>query len=39
MAEVVLHVHGRAPVSELAALSDLDEVEAVIADDVNAISE
>jgi putative Mg2+ transporter-C (MgtC) family protein len=40
MVEVVLHVHGRASVSELAAaLSELDEVDAVIADDVNASSE
>jgi putative Mg2+ transporter-C (MgtC) family protein len=40
VAEVVLHVHGRGSVSELAAaLSDLDEVEAVIADDVNAADE
>jgi putative Mg2+ transporter-C (MgtC) family protein len=40
MAEVVLHVHGKSSVSELAAaLSDLDDVEAVVADDINAASE
>jgi len=40
MVEVVLHVHGRGSVSELAAaLSELEEVDAVIADDVNAASE
>jgi putative Mg2+ transporter-C (MgtC) family protein len=40
MVEVVLHVHGRGSVSELAAaLSELEEVDAVIADDVNAATE
>jgi hypothetical protein len=38
--EVTLHVHGKQPVSELAAaLSDLDYVDAVLATDVNAIDE
>ena len=37
MVEVTLHVHGRTSVNNLAAiLSELDGVEAVIADDVNA---
>jgi putative Mg2+ transporter-C (MgtC) family protein len=40
MVEVTLHVHGKQPVSELAAaLSDLDHVEAVLATDANAIDE
>jgi putative Mg2+ transporter-C (MgtC) family protein len=40
MVEVTLHVHGRQSVSELAAaLSDLDEVDAVLARDVNATDE
>jgi hypothetical protein len=40
MAEVIMHVHGRSSVSELAAaLSDVDEVGAVLADDVNAAGE
>jgi acetolactate synthase regulatory subunit len=38
--EVTLHVHGRRPVTELAAaLSDLEAVNAVLATDVNAIDE
>jgi putative Mg2+ transporter-C (MgtC) family protein len=38
--EVTLHVHGRRPVGDLAAaLSDLDDVEAVLARDVNASEE
>ncbi|HEY3976885.1 MAG TPA: MgtC/SapB family protein [Streptosporangiaceae bacterium] len=37
MVEVTLHVHGKQPVSELAAtLSELDDVDAVLARDVNA---
>ena len=37
MVEVTLHVHGRSSVNNLAAtLSELDGVEAVIADDINA---
>lgn len=40
MVEVTLHVHGRQSVSDLAAaLSELDDVEAVLASDVNAIDE
>jgi putative Mg2+ transporter-C (MgtC) family protein len=40
MVEVTLHVHGRASVHELAAaLSELDEVDAVAAGDTNAIEE
>jgi putative Mg2+ transporter-C (MgtC) family protein len=36
--EVTMHVHGRASVNDLAAtLSEMDEVDAVVADDVNAI--
>jgi putative Mg2+ transporter-C (MgtC) family protein len=40
MVEVTLHVHGRHSVNELAvALSELKDVEAVLASDVNAIDE
>jgi putative Mg2+ transporter-C (MgtC) family protein len=40
MVEVTLHVHGRASVNDLAAaLSDLDQVDAVVASDVNVISQ
>jgi putative Mg2+ transporter-C (MgtC) family protein len=40
MIEMTLHVHGRQPVTELAAaLSELDFVEAVLATDANAIDE
>jgi putative Mg2+ transporter-C (MgtC) family protein len=40
MVEVTLHVHGRASVNELAAaLSELDDVHAVVAHDVNAVDE
>jgi putative Mg2+ transporter-C (MgtC) family protein len=40
MVEVTLHVHGRASVHELAAaLSELDEVDAVLANDVNVVDE
>ncbi len=40
MVEVTLHVHGRASVNELAAaLSELDEVDAVAAGDINAAEE
>jgi hypothetical protein len=40
MVEVELHVHGKDPVSELAAaLSELDDVRAVLASDVNAVDE
>jgi putative Mg2+ transporter-C (MgtC) family protein len=38
--EVTLHVHGRQPVAELAAaLSEIDDVDAVLATDANAIDE
>jgi hypothetical protein len=38
--EVTLHVHGRASVNELAAVfSEVDGVEAVVADDVQAVDE
>jgi putative Mg2+ transporter-C (MgtC) family protein len=38
--EVTLHVHGKHPVTDLAAgLSELDGVHAVLASDVNAIDE
>jgi putative Mg2+ transporter-C (MgtC) family protein len=40
MVQVTLHVHGRPPVTELAAaLSELDDVDAVLATDANAIDE
>jgi putative Mg2+ transporter-C (MgtC) family protein len=40
MVQVTLHVHGRHPVAELAAaLSELDDVQAVLATDANAIDE
>jgi putative Mg2+ transporter-C (MgtC) family protein len=40
LVEVTLHVHGRASVNELAAaLSELDEVDAVAAGDINAAEE
>ena len=40
MLQVELHVHGRDSVNELAAaLSELDDVDAVLASDVNAIDE
>jgi len=40
MVQVELHVHGKESVSELAAaLSELDDVDAVLASDVNAIGE
>jgi len=40
MVEVTMHVHGRASVNELAAaLSELDQVDAVAADDVNVADE
>jgi len=40
MVQVELHVHGKESVSELAAaLSELDDVDAVLASDVNAIDE
>jgi putative Mg2+ transporter-C (MgtC) family protein len=40
MAEVTLRVHGKHPVSELAAaLSDVDDVDAVLIDDANVIDE
>jgi putative Mg2+ transporter-C (MgtC) family protein len=40
MAEVTLQVHGKHPVSELAAaLSEVDDVDAVLVDDGNAIDE
>ena len=40
MAEVTLHVHGKSSINELAALfSEVEEVEAVLADDINAADE
>jgi hypothetical protein len=40
MVEVTLHVHGKQPVNDLAAsLSDLDNVQAVLASDVNSFDE
>jgi putative Mg2+ transporter-C (MgtC) family protein len=40
VAEVTLHVHGKASINELAAVfSEVDEVEAVLADDINAADE
>ena len=40
VAEVTLHVHGKSSVNELAAVfSEVDEVEAVLADDINAVNE
>jgi putative Mg2+ transporter-C (MgtC) family protein len=40
MVEVTLHVHGKRPVNDLAAsLSDLENVQAVLASDVNAVDE
>jgi acetolactate synthase regulatory subunit len=40
MVEVALHVHGRQSVNELAAvLSELDDVDVVLASDVHAIDE
>jgi putative Mg2+ transporter-C (MgtC) family protein len=40
IAQVTLHVHGKASINELAAaFSELDEVEAVLADDINAADE
>jgi hypothetical protein len=38
MFEVTMHVHGRASVNDLAvALSEIEEVKAVVANDVNSI--
>jgi hypothetical protein len=38
--QVTLHIHGRRPVTDLAAaLSEIDDVEAVLADDANSIGE
>jgi diphthamide synthase (EF-2-diphthine--ammonia ligase) len=40
MVEVTMHVHGKGSVNDLAAtLSELDEVEAVVAGDVNSVDE
>jgi putative Mg2+ transporter-C (MgtC) family protein len=40
MAEVTLHVHGKSSINELAAaFSEVDEVDAVLADDINAADE
>jgi putative Mg2+ transporter-C (MgtC) family protein len=40
MVEVTLHVHGKSSINELAAtLSEVDEVEAVLADDINAVDD
>jgi hypothetical protein len=40
MVEVTLHVHGKVSVNDLAAtLSELDDVDAVLADDANVIDE
>jgi putative Mg2+ transporter-C (MgtC) family protein len=40
VAQVTLHVHGKSSINELAAVfSEVDEVEAVLADDVNAADE
>jgi putative Mg2+ transporter-C (MgtC) family protein len=40
MVEVTLHVHGKRPVNDLAAsLSDLENVQAVLASDANAVDE
>ena len=40
MVEVTLHVHGKQPVNDLAAsLSDLENVQAVLASDVNSSDE
>jgi hypothetical protein len=40
MVEVTLHVRGKSSVNDLAAsLSELDDVEAVLADDVHAVDE
>ena len=40
LVEVTLQVHGRQPVNDLAAtLSDIDDVDAVLVDDANAIDE
>ncbi len=40
MVEVTLHVYGRASVNDLAAeLSEIDDVDAVVADDVNALGD
>jgi putative Mg2+ transporter-C (MgtC) family protein len=40
VAEVTLHVHGKSSINQLAAVfSELDEVEAVLADDINAVQE
>jgi putative Mg2+ transporter-C (MgtC) family protein len=40
MVEVTLHVHGKQPVNDLAAsLSDLENVQAVLASDVNAVDD
>jgi putative Mg2+ transporter-C (MgtC) family protein len=40
VAEVTLHVHGKSSINELAAaFSEVDEVEAVLADDINAVDE
>jgi putative Mg2+ transporter-C (MgtC) family protein len=40
VAEVTLHVHGKSSINELAAaFSEVDQVEAVVADDINAVDE
>jgi putative Mg2+ transporter-C (MgtC) family protein len=40
LAEVTLHVHGKSSINELAAVfSEVDEVKAVLADDINAVDE
>jgi hypothetical protein len=40
MVEVTMHVHGKGSVNDLAAtLSELDEVVAVVAGDVNSVDE
>jgi putative Mg2+ transporter-C (MgtC) family protein len=40
LVEVILHVHGRQPVNDLAAtLSDIDDVDAVLVNDANAVGD
>jgi putative Mg2+ transporter-C (MgtC) family protein len=40
VAEVTLHIHGKSSINELAAVfSEIDEVEAVLADDINVANE
>ena len=40
MVEVTMHVHGKRSVNDLAViLSELDEVDAVVAGDVNSVNE